>query len=265
MLILIIISVILIIIIGFAFVFLGNDQTITKVSDQKIAEEVKQCEDTFEGSRMRSLNDLENMFQMCLTQIYLSTSDPNLCEYLYVPREGEICQKVIIRLMISSMRAELNRINRESDVFEECNKLNDIKEKNLCITSKIDVEDYERCSEIKDNYYRDSCYGEFGFELYDLELCDKITESDTMGSCYHGVAKRLKDPEICNDIVDESWKDTCYIFLAPESGTSLCLKISNDNSRDGCYTNYAFVTGDVSDCDKVKDEYDRDRCFKHEK
>jgi len=78
------------------------------------------------------------------------------------------------------------------------------------------------------------------------------------------IAEEKGDSKICDQIVSrEDYKRMCISSVANElNDISLCKQIEGSREGDGCYNLIAYSRQDVSICDNVQDEYNKNYCIK---
>lgn len=170
---------------------------------------------------------------------------------------------------------------------EECRMLEASKVDNCLSRIYPKLEEPEKCSEIKDESYRNSCYGraaissgkheycekaggkfsiencyaDIGADTGNLELCDKAGSS--RASCYGEVAVDEESLYVCEKLPKGYDKDHCLLkFAQGTDNKDVCARILDDtSSRDSCFSHFGMKGEDPAFCDNINDERMRDDCY----
>ncbi len=109
------------------------------------------------------------------------------------------------------------------------------------------------------------CYIQYTLLTGDLEGCDKIDKlaSTHMFECYYEYAKKYGNPHAC-DLMDEPrYAKTCYVGSIMNNTNlnySYCADIAQEIWMNKCYTESAKVYRDISICDFIELELEREIC-----
>lgn len=111
-----------------------------------------------------------------------------------------------------------------------------------------------------------NCYINYTMATGDVDGCSYIHELATthVFQCYFNYAKKYGDPSACDFIGDVSSVVTCYtgtLIDGVELDTSTCADVQYRDWRYKCYTESAKQYNDVSFCDNIVEEPERDACI----
>lgn len=172
--------------------------------------------------------------------------------------------------------------------WEICNQIPDTVGQNLCFTQLASfLTDENICNQIVDQSHKDNCFGQLGRQEKNEDLCMKIISTSDRDFCLSRVARFTLNPETCSKIeLDIKAKDGCYFESSEKhQNYELCLEIQDKSERINCLFDRAFELkdkticnhapvlnwgqcygrvaksiGDVSLCDELETESNRENC-----
>jgi hypothetical protein len=117
--------------------------------------------------------------------------------------------------------------------------------------------------------YENVCLFNIAIEHNDPSFCEQIRKPGaSVGQCYFRVADTNKNFEICLQIKEDIWRNQCFSSWAGVEGDiSICDKITIDSEREDCYINvgeYSWINSgyqDTSICDNVVNNLKREFCY----
>jgi hypothetical protein len=114
-----------------------------------------------------------------------------------------------------------------------------------------------QCFEILNRTEGDRCYYNDAIEKNNLTACSFIFSDSLRDSCNLRFAVNLTDSSLCVRITNKDTRDDCYHTLAPLAGIVTCNKIENDTLRKKC----RLELGDESVlCEGIIGDYDYKLC-----
>lgn len=102
----------------------------------------------------------------------------------------------------------------------------------------------------------------------DPSICDNAHKTEFMGdtreNCYYQVATRNNNVLICEDY---NLSDICFFTIAKQlNNPSICGKIKDLFSQNGCFYDFALYKRDVTVCNNIKnDDLTKNLCEKYSK
>jgi hypothetical protein len=110
------------------------------------------------------------------------------------------------------------------------------------------------------------CYISYSLTTGDLEGCDSIDRlaSTHMFECYYEYAKKYGNPHACDLMGDPRYAKTCYVGSIMNNTNlnfTYCSDIDQEIWKNKCYTESAKVYEDISICDYIEPELEREICI----
>lgn len=104
-----------------------------------------------------------------------------------------------------------------------------------------------------------------GCQQLTLEDCQEIELWSRKDACLHEVAATLKNAKICDDIerpIGRNSRQDCYRGVAYASDdVSVCQGLENQIQKEQCIGSYAISRGDGSVCETIRDEETKKWCM----
>jgi len=200
----------------------------------------------------------------------INSNDPSKCAQVSSDEYKTRCYNAIARStknvdLCSKIPGETSEENCLKDLAESkgdikvCDMIADKSEVADCyLEVAIDQKDVKICPKITEQEDRDNCYQYLGRVGDDRSVCDKI-EKDPEGKdeCLHDVSVRLDDMDICEDVQDPDEEASCRLHIMGNKPNAANCDTADD--KYSCFRDEA-AKGDISLCDYIESEYDRDRC-----
>lgn len=162
--------------------------------------------------------------------------------------------------------------------ISKCDELKDSEKIENCVYSiyydnarkKLDL---EFCNKITNEKLSKSCINEIIFSkaniAKDINICDALKDEDIITSCKNNIIMNLvyenKDIILCeNYIWDKNiCRDNYNLFLFSQTKEKkYCEKIISKDIKQNCLNQILEQTNDISLCETIKDNKDKEDCIK---
>jgi len=116
----------------------------------------------------------------------------------------------------------------------------------------------QNCEKMTNTGYKKECIFTLATTKKDATICNSLDNIHSSSDCYFELSKESNDHSICKIPENETIKNECLsrfaLFVAKDAKSSLaiCASISNQNSRDICYQDYAIKIKDYNICSKIQ-------------
>ncbi len=214
---------------------------------------------------------------LCLMNYSLETGNSSMCEEISLAAERQACRSYFAGTdMCDDLEAQAERYY--------CWQLYAIMSDNKLICTQIETvdgpyavdcfsyfaaktNDLDFCKqgplELNDLW---DCYISYSLITGDLAGCDKINRlaSTHMFECYYEYAKKYGNPHACDLMDDPRYAKTCYVGSIMNN-TNLnfiyCADIDQEVWKNKCYTESAKLNEDISICNFITPEPEREICI----
>jgi len=132
--------------------------------------------------------------------------------------------------------------------------------------------DIDICKNIKDHFWQEKCSISVALNTRDIKICSNISE-DFRRECYENFNRFFeRTDKLCEELdsFDNYLGSNCYRDLSViQKDILVCDKIKEDWARDKCimepiiweHVRDNYTNLDKIDCNKIKDEENKGRCF----
>jgi hypothetical protein len=173
--------------------------------------------------------------------------------YMYVAeqqKDASICDRVVIDYHKDSCLLGIALVNLDP-IF--CNMIENDYDRDSCITTvATDLNDPTICNKNSKDSGKDSCFGNFAIKYLDHAYCENILDESDRNLCYREFVYMDQNPELCSKIT--SSLNGCLTAIKLH-GSEMIDRVKNmcdantDNlEKEYCYSNIAYVTGDLESC-----------------
>lgn len=107
----------------------------------------------------------------------------------------------------------------------------------------------------------DYCYRQVGVANLDLKICDQ--SGNFRDVCYSDISTATNDLALCQGIPSQDGgpRDGCIGYFAEKRiDSSLCQEVLNSYERFQCYVRISEQTGNISLCENIQDDAQKEFC-----